>query len=994
MATKGQLYRRTGMMVSILALLAQPAMAAEPSAAQTRAERSQSRAERAKLRAAARQAARDARRAARRARGQAQAQRADRKSSPQAQDGDVVVVGLKESVAKSIDRKRRARQQVDVVTAEDAGKLPDNNVVEAMARITGITVTRSQGRANGFNIRGLAGVQTTVNGIEGATAALPGGEGRTLALETVPAELVGAIEVYKTRTADQIEGGVGGSVNIQLRRPLDLLKGWTVAGGVRQTYAEQGKQWSPSYTGLVANRFDTGLGEMGILINGGWGRARYAEAYNTSESPDLLGWDEARIRLSLPADIRKTVVAPYLARYGTNDGERTQVSLSTAFQWRASDKLSFVLEGSYFGERYSDRQSTLFVRTREDNYVVSNLRVSPTGALLGYDITNPPFGTGPAGRIVAGFEGDDRRGTSSNYRANFETVFQVDGLRIEGLAQYQWSNSFSNGRGHGGSYDGLSSVRVDFDSPKVFGRGPFFEFNVSPTNPAQARVLSLRDNLGRGSNQNFSSEVKVLKRLSTNGLLRHATFGARYARTTNTYRDSYRYAGYNWPPERALPFSVVPGASAVSVTPDLPGGSPLSWIQLDNRKLYDSWDQVAKFITTSNYEFLDGPGRDAGAQKLWATVRPDSANPGYTSDALENIFAAYGTIDYAFKALLPIDGNVGVRYVNTWSRVEGFNNRPGAQILDPVTKLPTGQFLPDVQTLDVAGGNAIDILPSAFLRAHFTDKLSLRASYSFNVQRPGWFSLRNFLNIDYRNPGSAVYAGNPELVPSTTDNYDVALEWYPAPGAIVSVAGFIKDQSRVIQYTSLLEPVPELGGAIRQVFQERNFGPGRVRGIEAQATGFFRFLPGFLKNFGATANVTFIPVSDVSLPVERPRANPTDQVTYDERRFPSPYTSKWAYNLIGYYETNAFGVRVTYNRRSSYRTWVDPTIQRWGRVSFPTQRLDAAVNYTPFRFVTLSIEANNILRNRDQEYYMVYPDLPIGLRAMGRTITGSARFRF
>ncbi len=994
---------RTSALVTVLSMLAMPAIAAPASAYGVQVTRQQTRVEQAAARRAAREARRAQRRNARRTARPAQAARpataVGAGRSANANDGEIVVTGLRKSVAQSIDRKRNARQIVDVVTAEDAGKLPDNNVVEAMARVTGITVTRSGGRADGFNIRGLAGVQTTVNGTESATAPLPGGEGRTLALQSIPADLIKSIEVYKSRTADQIEGGIGGSVNIELRRPLDLQKGWTVAGGVKGVYSEQGDLFSPAVNGLIAKRFDTGIGEMGFLLNGGYTKQRYAEAYSTSESPFLLGYDNggtdiARIRQSLPADIRGTVVAPYRASYATNDGEREQKSLSAVWQWRASPQLDIVLEGSYFGEEFSDAFSSLYVRTREDYYVLKNLRTGPGGVLLGYDITNPALANGSRpnnGNIAAGFEGGENRGKSENFRTNLETHYAIDGLRIDASAQYQWSNNKYHGIGHGGSFSGLTNVRVDFDSPKVLGNGPYFEFNVSPTDPNLARVQFLRDNLGLGENKQYSSQVDFWKEIDRDGLLRASRFGVRFARNDGNFQDGYRFVGF-FPPDLSIPFRDIPGVSSVSVTPELPGGSPLSWVQLNNGELYDNWDKVRQFIRTRPFEFLDGPGRDSGVNTFFNTDEPNSANPTYTSKSRENIFAAYGTLDYAFKVGFPIDGNVGLRYVNTWATIDGSGILFGPRILDPVTGRPTGAFGPDRTQITSVEGNYVDLLPSAFATVHFTNKLQLRGSYSQNVQRPSLFDLRNFRVIDYRNPRSRIDAGNPDLKPTTTDDFNLSLEWYPAPGSTISVTGFRKKQQGFIYFSGDFESVPELGGEVRPVFKPRNAGPGITQGIEFQATGFFRFLPGFLRNLGATANGTWIPTADVDVPNVTLGDNGTVTRTFITKR--SPFTSRLTYNLIGYYETPQFSARLAYNWRSEFQTGIDINMPQWVQASEPTQRLDAAINYTPVRFLTLSIEGQNLMRNIDRFNYFLYPDLPVGLRAMGRTITAGARFRF
>ena len=947
-------------------------------------------------RAAERKAAREARRAERRRNKEAREAAAARRAALAAtvDGGDIIVTGLRKSVADSIDRKRDARQMIDVVTSEDAGKLPDNNVVEAMARITGVTVTRSQGRADGFNIRGLDGVQTTVNGIEAATAPLPGDPGRSLALQSVPAELVKSITVSKTRTADQIEGGIGGTVDIELRRPLDLRKGWTVAGSVRDQYGELGKLWSPSGSLLVADRFDTGIGEMGFLINGAYNKTRYQEPFNFTESPALVGCPTCTIRQSLPAAQRDTLTAPYQATYGVDEGDRTQKSLSAAMQWRASDKLNFVLEGSYFAEDYTNQYNSLFLRTREDYYTLQNIRVSPSGVLLGYDIVNLPDAEGNLanfGKLNAGFNGGQNVGTTKTYRTNFETHFATPGLQIDASAQYQWSNNSYYSNGASGNYLGLNTARVDFDSPKVAGSGPYFTFNVSPTDPSLAQIQSLYDNRGTGNNSQFSTQIDVTKDLSPKGFLRTAKFGARFARNTTAYADYYRYAGWNDP--EVQPFaSTIPGVRTVSITPAIPGGSPLSWVQLDSGQLYANWPAITQFIIANDPQSLDGPGRDLGVETLFATTRPAATNPVYSAQTKENIFAAYGTLDYGFKALFPVDGQIGLRYVNTFSSVAGYNIRLGAEIRD-ANGNGTGQFAPDVTTLTSVRANYIDLLPSAFAMMHFTDKLQLRASYSHNVQRPDLFSLRDYRQINYANAADAVYAGNPALKPTTTDDYNVALEWYFGRGGIISLGAFSKNQTGFIYTTRQVEYVPELGEN-HPVVKPRNAGPGQTQGLEFQATGFFTFLPGFLRNFGATLNATWIPTANLSLPVESAEQPDDGTVAYDLIQRRAPFASRWTYNAIGYYETPKFSARLAYNWRSEYQTGVDAVDQSYIISSRATGRLDGAINYTPIKYLTFSIEGSNLLNAIDKNYYFIYPELPNGIRAMSRTITGGARFRF
>ncbi|WP_033963392.1 TonB-dependent receptor plug domain-containing protein [Sphingomonas sp. Ant H11] len=234
-------------------------------------------------RIAARRKARAEREAARR-RGKAvqQAVAAGADSATYKGEGgnDIVVVGLRASLKSARDRKRNSKQIVDSVDAEDAGKLPDNNVPEALARVSGVQIDRAHGEGQNVTIRGLGDVQTTINGFEAASAG-----SRALNLADIPAELLKSVQVYKTRSADQIEGGIAGTVNVELRRPLDLKKGLTVAGSFRETFSDIGNTKSPYASLLLADRFDTPIGEMGFLLNGSYTKNNYNENYVAAESP-------------------------------------------------------------------------------------------------------------------------------------------------------------------------------------------------------------------------------------------------------------------------------------------------------------------------------------------------------------------------------------------------------------------------------------------------------------------------------------------------------------------------------------------------------------------------------------------------------------------------------------------------------------------------------------------------------------------------------------
>src|SRR5690625_5664922 len=131
---------------------------------------------------------------------------------------EILVTGIRASVTRGMDIKQDSMSIVDSIVAEDIGKLPDNNVVESLQRISGIQVTdRGAGEVNTVLIRGLSDVSTTINGRTMFTSV-----GRSTELADVPSTLVSRIDVSKSRSASQYENGIAGTIDVRTFRPFDF----------------------------------------------------------------------------------------------------------------------------------------------------------------------------------------------------------------------------------------------------------------------------------------------------------------------------------------------------------------------------------------------------------------------------------------------------------------------------------------------------------------------------------------------------------------------------------------------------------------------------------------------------------------------------------------------------------------------------------------------------------------------------------------------------
>ena len=198
---------------------------------------------------------------------------AQAQTSAPAQDevADIVVTGIRASLQSAQNIKRNSDKIVDSIVAEDIGKLPDINVAEALQRVSGIQVSRDRGEGGGVAIRGLSQVLTTMNGREVFTA----GGGRSFNLQDVPSELLSGIDVYKTPSADLIEGGIGGVIDLRTRKPLDK-KGFTFSASARGRYSDLADDVKPMASVLVSNSWDTDAGEFGILVSAAYQERAFA----------------------------------------------------------------------------------------------------------------------------------------------------------------------------------------------------------------------------------------------------------------------------------------------------------------------------------------------------------------------------------------------------------------------------------------------------------------------------------------------------------------------------------------------------------------------------------------------------------------------------------------------------------------------------------------------------------------------------------------------
>jgi iron complex outermembrane receptor protein len=819
---------------------------------------------------------------------------------------DIVVTGLRESLASAQSLKRRAPQIVDAIVAEDIGKLPDLNTAQSAARIPGVQVYRQGGEAQNVLVRGLPFFTTTYNGREIFTA-----ETRVVALQDFPSSNIAALEVYKTATADLVSPGLAGIVNVRSRRPFDF-KNAQFSGSVWGLYTRQGGKAKPNFNVLATKSWDVGEGEFGILIQAAYQDMRYldAEISNTDFVADPVV-NGQRIRL------------PDIQRLFYRSGNRGRPAGNVQLQWRVNPTIEFYAEGLYQGFRneIDDRllESPLYGGASYTNLQFRN----GTNLVRGGTVTNP-------GGNLFSFQGGTKNQTDTFQFAAGTHITSGDfKLNID------VARTLSTFRGNTESVDrvftGARTVTFDLDEPQFTITGPNF------TTPSGQNFQGLYEENQRSAGRDWQARADAQYDFA-NSVLRNVQVGARFQSRNARRNFDNRYAfllGSNI------------SASSLPLTFEVFRGVDFQPTNTFTTPTYDSIQDnavalrqfVAARCIASGAVGTPG-GRDC-ASYINTNGALLAAAPIYF--AKERRLEGYGQVAFGWGE--SVNGLIGLRVQN--ARLDIPNAPAGAG-----------------RTANISRENT-DWLPSASLTFRMTPELQLRLAASKTVTRPEFSQLGPVVfgappgggTVGTQSAPYTAGGGNPFLQPFTSWNYDASLEYYFSRTGFMSAAYFHRTLDKFIQNTTATFIDPTLG--VVRVTGPINTGKGRIDGFEVQGQTFFDVfgLPSWAKAFGIQVNVTYIDAK-----VQDYNGTPgglsfypiTDQLNG---------VSKWNYNVTAMFESGPVSARLSYNGRSSFAA----TRQFRGddlytETARPADRLDLSAQFRLMDAATIFFDWTNITR--------------------------------
>ncbi len=859
------------------------------------------------------------------------------------EDEDVVemeafsVNGYRSALADSLDAKRQANQVTDSIMAEEIGQFPDTNLAEAIQRITGVAMTRNNGEGEKVSVRGLNPnfTRVEINGRSSMVTVDDSSPERDAQLSVFNSDLYNSIEVIKSPSARDVEGGVGGTVKLNTFKPLEIGK---LSYGADISYATNDFKDSdePGFSGFYSNVF--GEGKAGFLIQATYEeRDRRVDRVESNQDFRIV---TARFLRDDSDPAQQALIGaayPNRTRYFSKNGDNPRLNLTSTLQFRPNDNL----------ELYID---TLISREERDEER-SRIQMTWGRGRLNGGVVDPVTNT-----LV--------QGTFDRHRTDQDSLFREADVESTGITGgFEWDQdlirfsgevSVSDGeedwvqtnaasrvnRDGLGSYDMRGNFRMPaMTTPAILRTADEISFrNLNQ----QRRVISYEETVAR---------LDFERRLDDDGFFSSVEAGVRF-----TDNEFDRKQGSSVDSTAPGSITAADGSTdyGVSAHNDFgfgqgPEGFPNTWLVVDSPGLIEQYP-------------LEGPLDITGNSNVY-TVEEETTAFYFQANFNEAIGSARTR------------GNIGLRYVDTEAggvgKISAETNSGDVEVLDEPTYLDQ---------------NYSEILPSFNIILSPDDPqapFQVRGAISQAMTRPTVNEMSPRVSVS--EPDSEIERGNPQLDPFSAWQYDLGIETYFGENdeGMFAITGFIKDVDNFIVPTTFTETVgfPSVGIPVQdfQVDTFRNGGSADIKGVEMSFQTPFTFLPAPFDDFGTMLNYTYVD---------------SEYIDDNGNSNPFPGTSENTYNAVLFYERGGFSTRFAYNFRDDYL--IVPSAAANGTNNEFVEgagRLDIGIRYRWESGFRVAVDLINVTEESQYIYYDVLDRLEqLTLESM--TINVSFGYRY
>lgn len=942
---------------------------------------------------------------------------------------EVTVTARRQAIANADKIQKQSETIVDAVVADQAGLLPDKSVTEVLQRVSGVTMVRFAAlndpdhlsdEGTSVQIRGLSDVAARLNGRDIFSATNGGG----LDFNAITPELLKAVVVYKSVTPDLIEGGSGGQIDLITHMPFDFSPGLHMDGSVSEEYGDLRRKADPGASALATDSWRGPFGRFGVLVD---------LAYSKLAQKDDFFRNEPYYQTQIGGT---NYYIPGGYDYGFDQYERTRQGGYLALQWAPTDGVS--VDEKVFYSKYRSTGSgdgafitskALAVDPAQSTFDANNALVSSPSVFTRntgtFSATNAPnmYATGDAGVNQSQNETLDAS-TSVSWHA-------TDRLKITGA--YQVVIASASGK----SYD-------LFDTPPAGPGGyaltesadqPYVSLPSSLealyADPANYYWHAHQDHLSHDDGQEHAANLDADYLLSRDGFFQSVQAGARYSDRREQDADT----GYNW-----APFGVGWNGAAVPLSStDLSNGTA-SYQPFKNffrgsltppGPLYLPSFALAQQYNVAGNVAAYGGDVTSGTNLDGSPYVPFTLNPGDYSLATSYDSAGYALLRFADHHWLPIDGNLGLRYVQIENRSSGYFQQGAVSIGNPLdsTGKSTGStvLFPSEYYLRTGGRTTRRVLPSVNLKLVAAPNFFVRGAFTETLDEPSFYDLRasgsdgaSLIVSPTQTSGGSVSSyssntGNPALRPMESRNWDLAFQWFPKPTTEAHLDFFDKKLKDTIVYGNTLQPVPFVTGGGGTVTEYASVSAdfnspqiATIKGAEIGGHTFFDMLPSPFNGLGFEGNFTYV---DSNSPGDQ-YVDIAGNLHHD---VPVVGLSKYNYNATLMYEKPRWSARLAWTWRSrylmstnsngtagNYSYYSAPGVSQTLGFALPIYaapygELDFGLTYRPDDHFSIAAEFNNLTNETTKTLMGGDPNNTLYVRSWftsDRNATLSVRYRF
>jgi TonB-dependent receptor len=964
----------------------------------------------------------------------------------------VTVTGIRASMQSTLNLKRNSDGIVDGIVADDIGKFPDTNLAEAVQRISGVSIDRSNGEGQRVTVRGVGPDLNMVllNGRNMPTANIDNRGSRAFDFSNLASEAVSQIQVYKSSRSDTPSGGIGATLNIMTGRPLDLGNQTSIGGKIDYDRSNnnipgllKGKNLTPEVSALISRKF--GQDDMfGVSLTASY-QARNS-GFASAQAPN--GWKGPYAGIADPAGKlsgakgvenlapNQLYETPQNLSYTLGGTQRKRTNAQLTFQFRPTKDWTNTLDYTYAQNKQHFLQNSLNVWMNENDKVDSVKFVN--GPVQIPSVYSENYASSPQDFAMVSEDAGTKTtlkslGFNTQYRVNPSLKFSLDvhhsTAESGALGPYGTANDISGvsfGRVHN-SIDYTKEMPVlnlvYAPQPWQVSGSWFQDAAVKQTVDQVQAGGSLK--IGESSSLNFGGgAIKTKFNSAFQQVSANAWTGVVAPSQRLNAGQFFNQANYH-PEDYRRYFSKLGGS-------DDPNLFPFMEV-LDFGKVRQ--DLI-------NFTTANGPNVNHADQAhpfVAAQFSPTLANPTEVRALKEKTKSLYAQFNSEWDTAMPMHTGFGFRYEKTTVDTD-------YTILPPVFSNWTTQNEIELRLASSAAaqsksGDYHYWLPTADWDMDITSSLKVRASWGVTIGRPNWDQIQGGMTF---GGGAGITGlggsqGNPALKPVKSNNLDLSAEWYYSKHSMVSLGLYNKDlvgyagtTIQTIPSTTVKTPV----GSPAYLAGVQSCGSTSTFCVRNYIFKNYNGQPGVTSSgIGADGNYTGSITSDIAGAVPMPlllnttvNANKSNikgaevnwQHMFDNGfGFQANYTyvksglhynnaapstingaSQFAMvglansaNLVGIYENDKTSVRLAYNWRGEFLNSLAAFNQPEPGYTEAYGQLDLSVGYNLTKNLALSFEGINITNATQRQHGRTSNEI-LSAQVTGPRYMVGARYKF